>query len=101
MEVTRDEHRIQENAKITLSEQQVSCEFEDSRVILNFEDGMYYELDSVGARLWDLIQEPRTFREVHRILLEEYDVDEERCRSDLESLFCDMASQGLVMIEDL
>ena len=100
MEETKIEKKIRDDARITLSDEQVSCELEDSRTILNFADGMYYELDCVGACVWDLLKEPREFGEIQSIVLDEYDVEPERCRADLESLFLDMASHGLVEIQE-
>ena len=36
---------------VAVADEQVSCEMEGGQVILNLADGVYYELDGVGARI--------------------------------------------------
>jgi hypothetical protein len=57
-------------------------------------------LDAVGARVWTLIQEPRTISEIQDTLLQEYDVEPERCGWDLQVLLQDLAAAGLVKVND-
>jgi hypothetical protein len=78
----------------------VFCELEGQNVILNLEDGIYYGLDPVGSFIWNLIQNPRDFNEIRDLILEEYDVDNERCIQDLLELLNDLAAKGLVEIKD-
>jgi hypothetical protein len=60
---------------------------------------MYYGLDSVGARVWNLIQEPRTVKELRDILTSEYEVDTYRCERDLITLLQRLVDEGLVEVE--
>lgn len=69
-------------------------------VILNLKSGMYYGLKDAGARIWDLLQEPRTLREVRDALLEEYEVDRDRCGSDVLKLVEKLVSEKLVEVKD-
>ena len=43
---------------------QVSCEVADEVVVLDVKAGIHYGLNSVGARIWDLIREPRTVDQI-------------------------------------
>jgi hypothetical protein len=52
----------------------------------------------VGARIWNLIQTPRTVQEVQDTLLEEYEVEPQRCRDDLLALLQKMVAKGLITI---
>ncbi len=76
----------------------VFCELEGQNVILNLEDGVYYGLDPIGSFIWNLIQSPREFNEIRHMILEEYDVDDDRCRKDLSELLNDLAAKWLVVI---
>jgi hypothetical protein len=38
----------------------VSCNLAGEAVILNTKSGIYFGLKPVGARIWELVQEPRT-----------------------------------------
>lgn len=72
----------------------------NSGTLLLDQDGVYYGLDAVGARIWNLIQEPRTMNEVHETLLKEYDVEPDRCERDLLALLQELAAAGLIEIKD-
>jgi len=52
-------------------------------VLLSPRDFSYHGLDPVGARIWGLVEQPRTVGEVVAALVEAYDVEPDRCRADL------------------
>ena len=82
-----------------VAKDQVSCDLAGEAVILNLESRIYYGLNSVGARVWNLIQEPTTVGAVLDTLVQEYDVEPERCESDLFILLDDLAGGGLLEIK--
>jgi hypothetical protein len=88
------------DAIIRTSTHQVSCDLTGEVAILNLDSGVYYGLDGVGARVWALISEPKRVSEVRDALLEEFDVDEERCARDLQALLVRLAEAGLIEVED-
>jgi hypothetical protein len=75
---------------------QISSAVGDRIVILNLEDGTYYGLSEVGARVWHLIEEPVLVETVWRQILEEYDVEADQCLVDLVTLLQEMESKKLV-----
>ena len=85
---------------IVASRDQVSADLDGEAVILGFAKGVYYGLEGVGTRVWSLIQEPRTVDEVCSTLVEEYDVEPEKCGSDLVALFEKLAKEGLIEVKD-
>ncbi len=60
---------------VVAANEQLSSNMGGETVILNLADSTYYGLDPVGTRVWDLVQEPKTVREVVDTLLQEYEVD--------------------------
>jgi len=66
--------------------------------ILNTKTGIYFGLDPVGARVWHLILEFRTAREIREVLLDEYDVASAQLEADLLTLFNDLLGKGLIEI---
>lgn len=78
---------------------QVSSDLGGEVAILDLKAGVYYGLDAVGARIWSLIQEPRTVNEIRDILLEEYEVEPERCERDLLALLQRLADEGIIEVE--
>jgi coenzyme PQQ synthesis protein D (PqqD) len=89
---------LSSSSTIVAAKEQVSCDLSGQAAILNLESGLYYGLEGVGARIWDLIQEPRTVRQLRDLLTKEYDVEPERCERDLLSLLARLATVGLVEI---
>jgi Coenzyme PQQ synthesis protein D (PqqD) len=89
---------VSERSTVVAAKDQVSSDLRGEVAILHLGTGMYYGLDEVGARIWELIQEPRTVDEVRGVLLSEYDVDSERCERDLLGLLERLKDAGLVEV---
>ena len=79
---------------------QASSDLGGEVAILDLKAGVYYGLDAVGARIWSLIQEPRTVNEIRDILLEEYEVEPEHCERDVLALLRRLADEGLVEVRN-
>ncbi len=88
------------SSTVVAAKDQVSSDLGGEVAILDLKAGVYYGLDAVGARIWSLIQEPRTVNEIRDILLEEYDVEPERCERDLLALLRRLADEGLVEVRN-
>jgi len=87
-----------EKTYIVASREQVSCALGEDVAILNLKNGVYYGLDPMGARIWNLLQQPRTLAELRDILINEYDVDAARLELDIEELLSQLADNQLVEI---
>jgi hypothetical protein len=90
--------RITDGSVVRAAPTQVSSDLGDEVVVLELTAGAYFGLEGVGARVWQLLSEPRTVREIVQTLLEEYDVEAERCRRDLDALLERLLERGLVEI---
>ncbi|HXG19017.1 MAG TPA: PqqD family protein [Methylomirabilota bacterium] len=91
--------QILRSSTVVTAKDQVWCEMAGEAVILNLKSGIYYGLNPVGARVWSLIQEPKSVGNVLDTLLAEYDVEPDRCESDLMALLQDLAARELIKIE--
>jgi hypothetical protein len=89
---------VSQRSTVVASKDQVSSDLGGEKAILDLKAGMYYGLDDVGARVWDLIQEPRNVGDIRDILLEEYDVAPERCERDLLALLQRLADEELIEV---
>ena len=81
---------------VSATRNQVSCELDGEAVILQIEDGVYYVLNPVGARIWNLLEQPRTIRQIRDTILEEYAVESDRCEVDLLALLNELAARRLI-----
>ncbi len=81
---------------IKASTGQMSCDLAGEAAILNLTTGIYYGLDPVGARVWELVQKPTTLGALRDELLHEYEVEAQVLESDLRALLGDMLQHGLI-----
>jgi len=82
----------------TIGADVVFRELEGEIVILNLEKGEYFGVDDVGTRVWTLLAEGRSLREVADIMVSEYDVPRETVAADLLRLAGELISHGLIRI---
>lgn len=66
-------------------------------VILDLDSAEYYGLDGVGSRIFDLVQVHPNLEEVVDVMLQEYEVDEERLRGDVEDFVHRLVSKGFLV----
>jgi Coenzyme PQQ synthesis protein D (PqqD) len=86
---------------VTATTEQVSCPLGEEAAILNLKNTVYYGLDSVGSRIWSLLQQPRSVSELRDVLVDEYDVEAERCERDLLDLLEKMRVEGLIQVRSV
>jgi hypothetical protein len=79
------------------SDRHVACVVGAEAVILHLDEGIYYSLNPVGARVWALLKVPRTTDELVDYVVEEFDVGVDRCRADIEELLGALHARALVV----
>ena len=72
----------------------VSARVEDEMIMMNVERGKYIGLTETGARIWDLLAEPRTVEDLCAELCQEYDITAGQCRAEVEAFVLEMQKQG-------
>lgn len=80
------------------SPNQIACDMGGEVVILDLKSGKYFGLDSVGARIWTLIEEFTPLAEVQRTIMAEYEVDAETCARDILAFVDQMQTAGIVEV---
>lgn len=88
--------RITIESVVVASKDQLSSSIGRDTVIAGLRKGNYYGLSSVGARVWQLLQEPALARDLRRTIADEYDIATDRCEADLLALLECMAREGLI-----
>ncbi|WP_341526360.1 lasso peptide biosynthesis PqqD family chaperone [Nostoc sp. UHCC 0302] len=83
---------------VVVNKNQIFSELQGEAVILDINSGVYYGLNQVGASIWNLIQDPKTVKEIKDALLAEYEVDPQACETDILVLLEDLATKGLIEI---
>jgi len=91
---------ISDPSVVVASKDQFSCPLGDDAVILDLKAGLYFSLDNVGALVWQLVQQPKSVRELREAILETFDVEPQVCERDLLALLHELAGRNLVEIRD-
>lgn len=90
---------IELGSRVRQGVDQVSCEVNGEVIILHMQEGRYFGLDPVGARIWEIIDGAgATVLQIRDTLLAEYEVDEERCTRELIAVLQQMTELELVTV---
>jgi PqqD family protein of HPr-rel-A system len=65
-------------------------------VILHIESGEYYTLEGSGKRIYDLLRDQKTEKEIRRILARDYGIEDERAAGDLRGFLDHLRSKGIL-----
>ena len=65
-------------------------------VLLDYDRGIYYGLNPVGARVWQLLRDGSTPEEIIARLTDEYDVAPAALEADVAALLHDLEAKELV-----
>jgi len=77
---------------------QLSCQLGEESVVLNLESGLYWGMNPLGARIWELLREECSIADLCERIVGEYDVETEECLGDLLELLREMVDAGLVEV---
>jgi hypothetical protein len=70
----------------------------DEIAFMSIKNSKYYGLDSVGTRIWTLIEQPRPIGEVVDELLKEYNVERPTCEGNVLELMEKLLDEELINI---
>lgn len=86
--------------RVQVSEGILFQELQGEAVLLNLNSGIYFGLDAVGTRMWQLIVEHEQLAPVVQSVVAEYDVSESQTTADLLALVARLQDQGLVTVRE-
>ena len=100
MNSSKLDYEISESSTVVAVSDQVSSDLGGEAVILSMKTGIYHGLNEVGAKVWDLIEQPKTVKEIQELIVEKYEVEPEVCHNDLLVLLKDLQAAGLIEVKN-
>ena len=100
MNLHKQDSSINDSSIVSAAREQISSELGDGSIILNLKSGTYHGLNELGARIWNIIQQPKAVKDLKTILLEEYEVDIQQCDRDLKELLTELIKVGLIDVKN-
>jgi hypothetical protein len=74
---------IQEKTFYRRNPDLIFSDMDGETVMMSIQNGEYYGLDEVGSRIWQLLENPESAETLTQKLIEEYEVSQETCLSDV------------------
>jgi len=72
----------------------------DETVLLDMSSEEFFGLDGAGARMYELLAEPRSVDAVVDVMVDEYDVERAQLMADLLDLASELVERGLVVADE-
>lgn len=67
-------------------------------VLMSIANGKYYNLGSVGGRIWEMIGEPISLERLNAALLDEYEVEPAECEEKVQIFLNLLWDEGLIQV---
>ena len=76
----------------------LSTSLDDDVVMMDVEQGAYYGLEAVAARIWALTEQPLSVGSLCDRLATEYQVSPEQCQQEVLAFLSELLNQHIVQI---
>ena len=84
-----------------VSQKVLSSKIDEEVILMSFEADSYFGIDPVGSRIWELLSEkPASINELVLLLVDEYEVDEETCRKQVQIFIDEMYTKKIIINGD-
>lgn len=67
-------------------------------VMMDIEEGSYYGLQTVAARIWELTEQPVSVGSLCDRLVAEYQVSAEQCQQEVIGFLCELVERRIVQV---
>jgi len=75
-----------------------ATEMDGEIVMMDLNKGKYYSFNSVGSRIWQLVEKPFSVNALISVLLEEFNVDEKTCEDTVLDFLNKVYNDELISI---
>lgn len=90
---------LKQGAQIRRNPDLLAVEMDGDLVMMSVERGEYFGVSGIGPRIWELLEQPRTFDGLIESLCAEYDVAEDTCRADATGFLDQLAANAMILVE--
>jgi hypothetical protein len=87
---------INDSTRLRAIDHHLRCQIRDESVLLDLGQGKYYALNTVGARIWEILQSTHTVGDVLATIVAEYDVSHDDCQRDVLAVVGELMDFGLL-----
>lgn len=91
---------INEETTVARTSDMIANRIDGEVVMMSVSGGEYYGMDSIGSRVWELLDRPRKVSELCALLGEEFDVEPEQCGRDVLAFLGELAGKNIIEAVD-
>jgi len=88
------------DARLNPAKDVVARRLGDEIVLVNLRTNLIFELNRTGARFWELLADGCDRREIERRMRDEFDVDRDTLRREIDGIASSLHGAGLVTWDD-
>ena len=89
---------IEPSSRVARNDAIIFTEFGDTVVMMDVENGSYYELNPVGSRIWALTETGPRVADVCEALVAEYEVAPEACGNEVRAFLEELHSREVIRV---
>lgn len=86
--------------RLALSDQVVSRELSGESVLLDLKSGLYFGLNGVGTRVWNMVAQGGSLRDVNAALLAEFDAPATAIEAEVLRFAGELCQHGLCRVAE-
>jgi hypothetical protein len=90
---------VSESRIVARSAELIEAEVDGELVALDVQQGSCFGFNRTATRIWQMLEQPMSLADICARLTQEFDIDPDTCRGQVETLVADMAESGLVKVE--
>lgn len=85
-----------QNIQISVSQDLIYQELDGEMVLLDMKSGQYFGLDSIGCRIWHMLQQQVHPQQMVETLTNEYEVEPEACEQQILTFIEQLQQNNLI-----
>ena len=86
---------------ISQVEGNIVSDMDGEKVMLNIQNGKYYNLGKVGGDIWSLIKQPVPVHQLVSSLQSMYDVNQKECEEQVLSFLIKLKEENLILVNEM
>lgn len=86
------------DSKVVQTSGNIVSDMDGEKVMLNIDNGNYYNLGEIGGIIWEMIKEPISIERLIYMLMEEFDVEKKDCERHVISFLTNLSSERLIKV---
>ena len=86
--------------RVVQNEGNIVSDMDGETVMLNVQNGKYYNLGNIGGLIWSYIEEPIKISELITTLISEYEIEQKACEKQVLAFLEHLMNEKLISIVD-